>query len=288
MMSARITAARSFAWNLRMHLRRLGLARLVEGCVHAKPDDVDAVAFRCNLCGTPNRVARSALDRDRPSCMACGSSVRFRAIAWLVVRELIGWDCALPELPPSKQWRGLGLSDATAYALPFARKFDYLNTYLHKEPRLDIANADLARYGNRDFVVASDVFEHVAPPVERAFANARALLRNGGKLFLTAPFTFDAETVEHFPELHDWSVEKKAGRWQLRNRTVDGRETIHEKLVFHGGEGTTLEMRNFSQAGLVRELKRAGFSRVQFATEPYPPFGILWSDPWSVPMVASC
>src|SRR5262249_45044239 len=150
---------------------------------------------------------------------------------------------------------------------------------------LDIANADLARYGSRDFVVASDVFEHVAPPVERAFANARALLRNGGKLFFTVPFTLDADTIEHFPELHDWSIEKNDDKWRLRNRTVDGRETIHENLVFHGGPGATLEMRVFSQTGLVREFKRAGFSRVEIAAEPYLPFGIYWADPWSVPMI---
>jgi len=267
-------------------LRRIGLARRVAGTRHAAPSDTTAVAFQCNLCGAANRVARDDFDRERPTCTACGSSVRFRAIVRLVVRELTGRDCALPDLPRAKQLRGLGLSDSDAYADPFAAKFDYVNTYFHAEPPLDIANADIARYGGRDFIVASDVFEHVAPPVARAFAGARALLNDGGKLIFTAPFTLESDTVEHFPDLHDWSILESRGRWRLVNKTIDGRTTTHENLVFHGGLGTTLEMRLFSQAALVREFERAGFSRVRIAAESCLPFGIHWPMPWSVPIVA--
>jgi methyltransferase family protein len=279
-------AARPLARRLRIQLRRIGLARRVAGVPRAAPNAAAAVAFCCNLCGAANRAARDELDRDRPTCGACGSNVRFRAIARLVVRELTGRDCALPDLPRSKQWRGLGLSDAEAYADLFAAKFDYVNTHFHTEPRLDIANADVARYGGRDFIVASDVFEHVAPPVARAFACARALLNESGKLIFTVPFSLDPDTVEHFPELHDWSVVECEGRWRLENRTIDGHTTTHENLIFHGGLGATLEMRLFSQAALVREFERAGFSRVRIAAESCLPFGIHWPMPWSVPIVA--
>jgi len=57
-------------------------------------------------------------------------------------------------------------------------------------------------------------------------------------------------------------------------------------LVFHGGPGSTLEMRLFSQGDLTREFLHAGFARVRIASEPYLPFGIHWPEPWSVPMVA--
>jgi hypothetical protein len=285
-MSGPFAAARPLARRLRTQLRRIGLARGAAGAGAATATDTDAVAFRCNLCGAANRVPHRALDRERPSCAICDSNVRFRAIGRLVVRETIGQDCALPDLPRAKRWRGLGLSDADAYALPFADKFDYVNTYYHAEPRLDIANADVARFGGRDFIVASDVFEHVAPPVARAFANARALLNDGGKLIFTVPFSFEADTVEHFPELHEWTIAEHDGRWRLINRTVDGRTTMHENLVFHGGPGSTLEMRLFSMAALLREFERAGFARVRIADEPCQSFGIRWPDPWSVPMVA--
>ena len=285
-MSGPLAAARPLARRIRTQLRRFGLAPAAAGVERAAPSDAGAIAFRCNLCGSANRAAPEALDRERPSCGVCGSNVRFRAIGRLVVRELTGRDAALPDLPRAKQWRGLGLSDADAYAVPFADKFDYVNTYFHTEPRLDIADADVARYGGRDFIVASDVFEHVAAPVARAFANARALLNDGGKLIFTVPFTLDPATVEHFPELHVWKLEESGGRWRLHNRTADGRETLHENLIFHGGPGTTLEMRLFSQAALLREFEQAGFSRVCIAAEPCMEFGIHWPEPWSVPMVA--
>ncbi|HET9046859.1 MAG TPA: methyltransferase domain-containing protein [Casimicrobiaceae bacterium] len=286
MRSGPFAAARPLARRIRTQLRRYGLAPGMAGVRRAPRNDADAIAFHCNLCGAANRTARMELDRERPSCVACGSNVRFRAIGRLVVRELTGRDASLYDLPRTKEWRGLGLSDDATYAMPIASKFDYVNTYFHAEPRLDIANADVARYGGRDFIVASEVFEHIAPPVARAFVNAHALLREGGKLIFTVPFTLDPDTVEHFPELHAWTLETRDGRWRLRNRTADGRETLHDNPIFHGGPGTTLEMRVFSQAALLREFERAGFSRVRIAAEPCLEFGIHWPAPWSVPMVA--
>ena len=114
-------------------------------------------------------------------------------------------------MPVDKGIEGIGLSDADAYAVPLADKFDYANTFFHAEPRLDIAEADIERYGGCDFIVASDVFEHVAPPVSRAFENAHRLLKSGGKLIFTVPFTLEDATVEHFPDLFDWSIVEEQG-----------------------------------------------------------------------------
>jgi SAM-dependent methyltransferase len=246
----------------------------------------EQIAFRCNLCGTRAQAPLSALTRESPSCPRCGSTVRFRAIARLVVHELTGESRPLPALKPRRDLAGLGLSDAACYATPLARVFAYENTWFHTEPRVDITRIDPARRGRYDFVVASDVFEHVAPPVSRAFDNALALLKPGGVFVLTVPFSLGADTVEHFPDLHDWTLSEEHGRWKLANRTADGRTQTYGDLVFHGGPGTTLEMRLFSRDALLRELARAGFADVRVADEPYLPFGILWPEPWSVPVVA--
>ncbi len=85
-------------------------------------------------------------------------------------------------------------------------------------------------------------------------------------------------TREHYPELHDWSLTEQDGAWIRSNRTPDGREQTFRDLVFHGGPGSTLEMRLFSRAALEREFKAAGFARVRIADEPYLPFGIHWPD----------
>jgi SAM-dependent methyltransferase len=290
-MSGPPAAARPLAQMLTHRLRRWRDARRPK---HAALPDIDPAmlapdarfAFRCNLCGMESSATLASLDRESLTCAFCRSNVRFRAMAHLVVREIFGADIALPEVPVNKKIKGLGLSDADAYAIPLAAKFDYINTFFHIEPRLDIADADVERYGGCDFIVASDVFEHVAPPVSRAFVNARRLLKPGGKLIFTVPFTLDVDTVEHFPDLHDWRVDEHNGQWRLTNRAVDGSVTQYDKLVFHGGPGTTLEMRVFSRDGLLREFERAGFTRVRIAAEPCLRFGIHWPEPWSVPLVA--
>lgn len=244
------------------------------------------VPFRCNLCGTPNAGTLADLSREALTCTHCGSNVRFRAMGYLVTKEVLGRPMPLPAVAPDKAIAGVGLSDAENYARPLAEKFDYENTFYHTAPHLDITEIDESRVGRYDFIVASDVFEHVVPPVSKAFANARRMLKPGGKLVFTVPFVPDGETREHFPDLFDWSLDESGGTWTLANRTRDGREQRFTDLVFHGGPGSTLEMRLFSRDSLQREFAAAGFARVRIAAEPYLPFGIHWPEPWSVPMVA--
>ena len=247
----------------------------------------DAVDFRCNICGNDCHAPLGQLQREIPSCSGCGSTVRMRSMIHLLTAELFGRSIALPDLSPREDITGIGLSDAEGYAAPLALKLSYTNTYFHKEPRLDIAATipadEAARY---DFIIASDVFEHIAPPVSRAFANAHRLLKPRGVLIFSVPFSLAANTVEHFAELYDYRLTEVEGGWRLENRTVGGRDQVFTDLVFHGGPGSTLEMRLFSRAGLEREFAEAGFARMRVADEAVPEFGIIWPEPWSVPMVA--
>ena len=278
--------ARQFARRLR---RGLSVAKAADApaLVCATTNGVDTtITFCCNLCGASNTCPLAALQREVESCRRCGSTVRTRAIAELAVREAAGVDTPLFALAPRKDIAALGLSDEPHYADWLALKFNYQNTWFHRAPRLDIAHLPAEREGRYDLVIASDVFEHVAPPVGRAFANARKLLRPGGKFIFTVPFGNADETVEHFPDLHAWKVSNRGGQWLLENRTAGGALQTFDQLVFHGGPGTTLEMRFFSLPGLEREFAAAGFARMRVATEPVMRFGIRWPDPWSVPIVA--
>ena len=282
--------ARPFASMLTQRLRRL---RARDGndtrvCdlppAAAVPDT--PVDFRCNLCGSHNLASLRQLHRETPSCPGCGSNVRFRAMARLVVLEMLGREAILADVPKRPDIAGLGLSDVGAYAVRLAKRFSYENTWFHTAPRLDIANVSAKRFGRYDFVIASDLFEHVAPPVSRAFVNVRRLLKPGGKFIFTVPFSLEPETVEHFPDLHEWAMSEREGAWSLTNTTRAGVRQTFDNLIFHGGPGTTLEMRVFSRAGLEREFARAGFAHMRVAAEPYLPFGIHWPEPFSVPMVA--
>ena len=105
----------------------------------------DAIGFHCNLCGTVNRATLAELSREPRTCLACGSNVRFRAIARLIVRELLGEDIALPDVPACPDISGIGLSDAAAYAIPLAQKFAYENTWYHTAPQLDITDIPAER-----------------------------------------------------------------------------------------------------------------------------------------------
>ncbi len=65
----------------------------------------------------------------------------------------------------------------------------------------------------------------------------------------------------------------------LLNRTADGRLETFDNLVFHGGPGSTLEMRVFSEQDLITNCRAAGFSQIAVA-EDYAPYGIIW-EPWA-------
>lgn len=93
----------------------------------------------------------------------------------------------------------------------------------------------------------------------------------------------EARTVEHFPELCDWSLDRRDGRWRLHNVTADGRSQTFDDLLFHGGPGSTLALRVFSLAALTRHFAAAGLARRRIAAEPCARFGIAWPQPWSVP-----
>ncbi|HVF64628.1 MAG TPA: class I SAM-dependent methyltransferase [Casimicrobiaceae bacterium] len=271
------------AWSLvalRDHLRRRS------GRQSPFPQQDDLVEFVCNLCDAFNRVAPAQLGREIRSCVRCGSTVRFRSIGHLVVREVLGVEQSIAEAAESFHVAGIGLSDSETYALPLARRFSYTNTFFDAEPRLDITAVPAHHAERYDFVIASDVFEHVTQPVARAFDGVRRLLRAGGVLIMTVPFSQEPDTLEHFPELHDFSIVDTQEGKRLRNVTLDGRTQFFDNLIFHGGIGATLEMRVFSRAALERELRSAGFSSVRFVDDACPRFGIVRPEPSGLPIVA--
>lgn len=192
---------------------------------------------------------------------------------------------------PDRAVRGIGLSDSENYAWVLGSLFDYTNTYFHQEPRLDIC-ADALPYSGLDFIVSTDVFEHVVPPVEKAFRNCHRMLKPGGVLVFSVPYGANqAETVEHFPSLHEWHLEDRvtAGGGKetvLVNVDARGEQEVFDKLCFHGGQGETLEMRAFGKGHLLELAAKTGFEVEAIVAEDVPLFGI-WNhgNLNSLPMV---
>lgn len=249
----------------------------------------ETVDFLCNVCGQQNRAVPliHVQNREFQSCAHCRSSLRMRSVMHALALELYGRALVLPEFPVDKTVAGLGMSDWEGYAQGLAAKFSYTNTFYHTEPRLDITEVPDELTGRQRFLISSDVFEHIPVfALDRAFRNSRRLLRDDGVFIFTVPFVKDGETQEHFPRLHDFRIIETGAKRFLYNQTADGKEEIFDDLVFHGGDGMTLEMRMFAEPDLRRRLAEAGFGAVRVYADQVPEFGILWPMDWAVPIVA--
>jgi SAM-dependent methyltransferase len=212
--------------------------------------------------------------------------MRVRALIALLSEEVLGLPIALSEFPVLKGVRGIGMSDSPQLAERLAEKLDYTNTFYHQAPRFDVTNPDPQDFGRYDFILTSEVMEHVPPPVERAFENLFRLLKPDGLLIMTTPYTLGGRTKEHFPELHEFTLTSLGEKTVLVNRRRDGYIEVFEDLVFHGGPGSTVEMRVFTEESLRANLLEAGFSSVRVASENVPEFGIEHAETWSLPIVA--
>jgi hypothetical protein len=247
----------------------------------------DTVGFRCNICGTVHEaVPRVLFGREDPSCSVCGSSVRMRGVVHHLSFGLFGVSIALPEFPRRPDLVGIGLSDWEGYAVALANRLGYVNTFYHQEPRLDITAPPAQRFGTCDFLISTDVFEHVPPPVELAYRGAFALLKPGGLLVLTVPFTDVPQTVEHFPDLHVYKLVELGGEWVLVNRDASGQLSVRRNLVFHGGPGTTLEMRTPARSDTIRLLEESGFSDIVVHGDAAPQWGVLPPHHHGLPITA--
>ncbi len=226
------------------------------------------------------------MTREGQSCAACGSSLRLRALIALLSEEIFGIVLTVPEFPALKGIRGIGMSDTPQIAELLARKFDYTNTFYHQSPRFDVTHPDPMDAGRYDFILSSEVMEHVPPPVERAFAALHSLLKPNALLLMTTPYNIGGETEEHFPELHEYTLARLGEKFVVVNRRRDGSIETFEDLVFHGGHGATLEMRTFTESSLRDLLLKAGFDQVHFAGENRPEHGIDHAVSWSLPVAA--
>jgi SAM-dependent methyltransferase len=232
--------------------------------------------FVCNICGRKTSFPRKEMMRETASCVYCGSSVRFRSIIHALSMELFGESLAIQDFADRQDLVGVGMSDWDGYAKRLAKKLNYANTYYHKEPLLDITNVDPSQSGLYDFIIATEVFEHISQPISRAFENVYRLLKPGGIFIFSVPYV-EGKTREHFPELWKYTVREERGSWVLSNETTNGQFQRYDTLTFHGGPGTTLEMRLFGRTSLTRDFIDAGFTEIRVHDEEVNNFGILWN-----------
>jgi hypothetical protein len=238
------------------------------------------IRYTCNICGTNNAESNPLqIHRELLFCAHCGSNPRFRGVVNAFQKYVLD-DTRLPlTLDPSdKNIRGIGMSDWSGYADHLARICSYQNTYYHTEPFLDVTKAESAsNYTDLDFVISSDVLEHVVAPVTAALRNIWGMLKENGVLILTVPYLEGYETIEHFPHLNNFQILETDGKYSLVNNRADGEVEVHNNLVFHGGPGSTLELRIFGEGDLLGMLRYSGFSEVIDMTPTDSAIGYVWA-----------
>ncbi len=173
-----------------------------------------------------------------------------------------------------------------------SRNINYINTFYHTEPLLDIHNKnDISKYNDLDFIISSDVFEHIDPfpSLQNAFDNMYIMLKKGGFIVFSVPFWYDTH-LEHYPNLYNYKIikEENSNNYILLNTTIDGKNEYYNNLIFHGGPGSTLEMRIFSFDKLNENLKNAGFNNIIFhkPDEDMKKYGIFWENEHSLIITA--
>lgn len=243
------------------------------------------INFLCNICGKENEGTEiDVFDREKASCRHCGSNLRARGIIDVLSNQLFGNSIALVDFPVDKSIKGLGVSDWIGYADLLSLKFSYINTYFHKDPKFDILHIPSDEDNKYDFIIISEVLEHIDPPVDNGFINLHRLLKPNGVCVITVPFMNFETTWEHFPDLYTYKIIEIDGICSLVNTTRTGVEQTFSNLKFHGGGGATLEKRIFTRESLSANLSRAGFVDIDFYRHDKPQIGIKWIVNWSLPV----
>lgn len=235
------------------------------------------IDFVCNVCGTLHCERVANFHREKALCPVCGANARFRGMV-AALGDVIHMPANLPlvDWPVQPSVRGLGMSDWSGYADVLARKMTYVNTYFDHAPQLDILQPPPQWLGIHDFVLSTDVLEHALAPVQKAFDHLLALLKPGGWLVFSVPYTTEAYTHEHYPDMVSFEVVQACGQQVVVWQQADGSLHLDAAPEFHGGSGATLELRVFGRDAVLAHLAQAGFVQVQVLDTPRLGCGYYW------------
>jgi SAM-dependent methyltransferase len=237
------------------------------------------VRAECSLCATSYDLDTRKILREGKLCPGCGSSGRAQAISYCLAKYVFGHDGPLCHVKKTKT-KIVGLSDGPTYSAVLAKKCNYVNTYYHTQPFLDITDPQDEHIGQYDALISADVFEHVLGHPSNAFRGANKVLKKGGYLILTVPFINKGDHKEHYPGLQNYTAEQvEDGQWVAHLEYTGGLSTTEKKPCFHGGPGKTLEIRLFNRERIEEELFWAGFRNVKVHTQNMPERGINWTPP---------
>jgi len=235
----------------------------------------ETLVFIDNIFGGFDSCKDSLLGREGGVGARYGTWCRARAVIMLLLRAM-DLSPVLPFNAVNKSIKGLGISDDPRYARALAQKFDYTNTFYHKSPRLDVMQNAAEHEGRYDFILCSDILEHVIGDWRVAIVNLISYLKPEGVFIFSVPCSNQAEnTVEHYPGAIDYKVVGTIDGPGALIKYSDGSEILAKQPTFHGGPGNTLEMRIFSKKDIQQFCLSYGWN-CGLIEGDYPHFGIVF------------
>lgn len=207
---------------------------------------------------------RKPTSREDVACTQCGATWRAQA-CMLSVLEGLGYPEGASVSPDFSRY-GLGISDDMTLAQRLFQLFMYTNSYYHQFPKIDVTSPPAETRGQFEFIVCSDVLEHVPPPAEFALLGLHSMLRPGGFLVVSVPCQTGPQTAEYYPKIVTWELSDDGLRW----RDSAGSEHFDPDPELHGGSGQTLAFRFWSVTDLAERLLSCGFSSVRYPSRLPP------------------
>lgn len=206
----------------------------------------------CPVCGKSVRFLTFNENlRESGGCPGCGSSNRQRQMAWMLRRELgarVGGSLRLPDGVVVYNTEANGPVHAALRNQPHYECSEYWGDKAQYGERVDgVRNEDLQALSfadaSFDFVLSSDVFEHIPDPYQ-AHREIFRVLKPGGRHVFTVPYG------------------EASLRDDVRATLVDGEIVYHAEALYHGDpvrpDQGVLVWNIFGQEMLVR-MKAIGF-----------------------------
>jgi len=215
--------------------------------------------WHCALCATKNRSTDAPVQREGMKCRSCASTWRVRSSVVSLLHAVGAPLAPLTELEPDWSRHGIGCSDHIALAVALTARFDYVNTYYHRFPRVDLLDPPVDLHQQLHFIVCSDVLEHVPGDPIPALKGLHGMLNEYGSVALSVPMAPEGDTREFYPDMASWST-----RDDFTIDWTDHAGGVHHDSTpeYHGGPGQTLAFRLWSRPGIEASLRTAGFRHV--------------------------
>ncbi len=202
----------------------------------------------CNICGSASNFIRQELQREGFLCSNCSASSRHRAVVYVLGKCMGTGSIPLVAWPSRKEIRMLESSGRGSYPMILKEKFEYLNTEYHpdaalmRQPSSRYADFQQLAFPDQhfDYVVATDVFEHIRED-ERAFREVYRVLKDNSTFILTVPYDREREKT------------------LVRVKTEGDKDIFLLPPEYHGGGGQTLAYRTYGR-DLLDRMRECGFS----------------------------